>query len=148
MSPSVAAQLAEIAREYRKAFDDVQEVLQRTDTGKVPGWVFAIDRFDVKDLAEMSKELARVEQRRRQWRSALHAMSELMALHEDEIPVPAPSASDTYDPETSLEEMVSNPPDPSSLPALDRFISVVQYARTVGVMYVDGTFQPVLKSRR
>ncbi|MCB9677054.1 MAG: hypothetical protein H6737_18195 [Alphaproteobacteria bacterium] len=135
-----ADDLERIAGEYRKAFDEVQGILATLDLGSVPPYVFAIDRFDVKDLAVSSPKLAKAEQRRRQWRAALHAMAELTALQS------APPQGATIDPDApeSLASMAGD----GDMGSLDRFISVLQYARSVGCMYVDGRFEPVFKGGR
>lgn len=145
------ARLSEIAAAYRTAFDDVQARLGMLKTGKIPRWVFGIDQFDIIELAAMDRDLARAEQRRRQWRAALHAMAELAALQGEEVPLVGTSEI-TLDPDAFDEDgdltSITESADPDGLPALDRFISVVQYARSAGCMYVDGGFAPVVKGRK
>jgi hypothetical protein len=123
-----ALRLAEVAAEYRAAFEEVQALLERADLGPIPGWVFALDRLAIDELSGMGEALHEAELRRRQWKVALHAMAELVALEGGEAPeVPRAGA----------------PADDANLPRLDRFISVVNYARAGGCMYVNGRFQPV-----
>ncbi|MEZ4322628.1 MAG: hypothetical protein R3F61_34495 [Myxococcota bacterium] len=138
------SELERISGEYRKAFDTVQRLLATLDLGTVPPYVFAIDKFDVKDLGALSPQLARVEQRRRQWRAALHAMAELTAL-QDGKPTAGADVLATFDPDAESGDLSQMAASADGMEGLDRFISVVQYARTVGCMYVDGGFQPVFK---
>jgi len=145
MAAAEIGQFERIAGEYRKAFDEVQRLLAASELGKVPSYVFAIDRFDVKKLGELNPELARAEQRRRQWRAALHAMAELEALQPDMPTADADAALSTLDAENPMDSM-SNPS--GGMVGLDRFISVVQYARTTGCMYVNGGFEPVFKGSK
>jgi hypothetical protein len=143
---STQSELERIGREYRKAFDTVQSLLNACDLGTIPPYVFAIDRFDIKQLGELDRTLAKAERRRRQWRAALHAMVELQALEarEEDHPVVS-AAAETMDPDDPTDSSTLNEATKSDMPHLDRFISVVQYARTVGCSYVDGGFQPVFK---
>ena len=140
------AELERIAREYRHAFDEVQSLLAACDLGTIPPYVFAIDRFDIAQLGTLDVRLAKAERRRRQWRAALHAIAELQALEasEDTNPVVS-SVLDTMDPDQEPDATTLTGTKQSDMPDLDRFISVVQYARTVGCSYVDGGFQPVFK---
>lgn len=149
ISPQHLTRIEATAASYREAFDHVKSLLaQRTD-GALPEFVFALDLLDVVAIAAQDASLARAEQQRRQWRAALHAMCELAALDSQEPD--QPSATDTLDPDAFdalLGEEAAPPPETAALPGLDRFISVVQYARTAGCMYVDGGFVPVLKGGR
>ena len=151
LPPDATARLTEIATAYRAAFDDVQARLGTLEVGKIPRWVFGIDPFDIIELAALDRDLARAEQRRRQWRAALHAMAELAALQGESGVLPS-GAENTLDPDALEDDgelaTLAEAADPDGLPALDRFISVVQYARSSGCMYVDGGFAPVVKGRR
>lgn len=150
LSPKHVGQIEQAAAAYRDAFDEVRALLDRLVVRGLPEHVFALDRMDVEEIGQISKEIARAEQRRRQWRAALHAMCELAAL-DSTAPLDEPRVQDTLDPD-SLHDLgaaeAAPAVDPSALSGLDRFISVVQYARTAGCMYVDGRFEPVLQGRR
>lgn len=127
------------ARAYRSAFNEVQELLEETDLGRVPSWVFAIDRLSLDEVGTLSPEIVDAERRRRQWRVALHALVELIALHAADGQ-PMGAAPD----ETALagvEAMGS-----SHLSSLDRFITVVSFAKAGGCVFVNGSFQPVERS--
>jgi hypothetical protein len=150
LSPKHVGQIEQAAASYREAFDEVRALIDQLAVRGLPEHVFALDRMDVEEIGQISKPIARAEQRRRQWRAALHAMCELAALDSAAAPH-EPRAQDTLDPDTlqGLGAPEAAPPvDPSALSGLDRFISVVQYARTAGCMYVDGRFEPVLQGRR
>lgn len=125
--------LAEVSVRYREAFDEVQGLLAKTELGAIPSWVFAIDRLSLEELAPHGEALVEAETRRRRWRTALQALTELVALDDpgqtrpdsDEVPV-APDTADQAD-----------------LPRLDRFITVVNFARAGGCIYLNGSFAPV-----
>ncbi len=143
---STQSEMERIAGEYRRAFDRVQSLLNASDLGTIPPYVFAIDRFDIAQLGEIDASLAKAERRRRQWRAALHAIAELQALEAsaDRNPVVS-TVANTLDPDDPADTSTLSEAKQSDMPDLDRFISVVQYARTVGCSYVDGGFQPVFK---
>lgn len=143
MQTPAAEQLDRIAAAYRNAFMTVQGMLATANHPKLPAWVFQLDRFDVVDIAVFSKALARAEQHRRQWRAALHATAELAAL-EEAAPEVRGIAPTTLDPDAP--DHLVDCPTGVGMDSLDAFINVVQYARTAGCSYVDGAFQPVLKS--
>lgn len=134
-------QLERIASSYQAAYAEVQELLVTTSHPKLPSWVFQLDRFDVKEIAVFSKALARAENRRRQWRAALHATTELAALESSSPSVRSMSGS-TFDPDAPLEGLS----DQTDSYSLDAFISVVQYARSAGCSYIDGAFFPVTRT--
>ena len=135
-SRSAVERFAEIAERYRQSFDEVQAVLQSSDLGRIPNWVFAIDPLPLSEVREFSEELLRVEVRRRKWKAALVAMAELIALEDQgrELLNQPPTGS-------SLTEVDSA--NQADLQKLDRFISVINGARAGGCIYVNGTFQAV-----
>ena len=123
-SREALARLSEAMRSYREAFAQVQHILQTSDLGQIPSWVFAIDRLELDQVQGLSSELLVAETRRRSARTALRSLAELMALEGD------PTAR----PDTG---------DQSDLPKLDRFITVINAARSGGCIYVNGTFEPI-----
>ena len=127
---------AEAAEAYRKAFREVQKQLRDTDMGRIPAWCFAVDRMELAELERLAPALATAERERRQWRVALHALSEYIALHGDADPA-LPSIDGGN--EEELIESLRGDGDAE----LDRFITVINYARSGGVIYVNGTFEPV-----
>lgn len=131
-SRDAMVRLAEAAQQYREAFREVQRALLDEDLGRVPSWVFAVDRLPLEEVEDLSPRLARLEARRRRWRVALHAMAELIALEDTGESLRAP-------PDTSQLDTA----DESNLPRLDRFITVVNFARQGNVIYVNGGFEPV-----
>lgn len=137
MNKQVLARFEVVAASYRRAFDDVQAHLGRLDRGDVPAWAFAIDAATPEKMSALDPELARLELMRRRWRTALHAMSELIALEGGQgmpITEPAEGVRGLLD-RPSIEE--------SDRVRLDRFISILDRARAGGCMYLNGTFQPV-----
>lgn len=144
-SPRHAEQVERIATRYREAFEHVTARLQQRTDGALPEFVFSLDQMDVAQIATIDAEIARAERLRRQWRAALHAMCELAAL--DTGDPEQPSVVDTLDPE-HFDLDAPAPTSPASPPGLDRLISVLQYARSTGCMYVDGGFEPVVKGGR
>lgn len=122
------ARFAEVAEAYEHAFADVQRRLKELATGRLPTWVFAIDRLSLDDLAQADPELAEAERQRRAWRAALHAMAEHIALGSDERPALEPADADA-----------------AHLQKLDRFITIVNAAKTGDCIYVDGRFEPVVQ---
>lgn len=135
-SREAVQRFAEIAQRYRESFLQVQEVLQSSDLGPVPSWVFAIDPLPLEEVKAFSDELLRVEMRRRKWKAALLAMAQLIALEDrgrellDEPPSPATL--------TDVDAV-----DAADLHKLDRFITVINAARAGGCIYVNGAFEPV-----
>jgi len=124
----------EATRNYRLAFQRVHDRLQETNTGRVPPWCFALDRMNIEDVANLDPVLARLEHDRRRWRAALHSLAEYIAL-KDEVEF-APSPREPAETEGTL--------DPGKLTReLDRFITVLNRAKNGGVIYVNGTFEPV-----
>jgi hypothetical protein len=124
-SREALARFNDAMRTYREAFAHVQEILSTSDLGPVPSWVFAIDRLPLDQVQAMSEELLVAESRRRRARVALHALVELMALEDGEA---------TGKPDTG---------DEANLPKLDRFITVINSARSGGCIYVNGQFEPI-----
>ena len=135
-SRDAVQRFAEIAQRSRESFLAVQEVLQSSDLGPVPSWVFAIDPLPLEEVKAFSEELLRVEIRRRKWKAALLAMAQLIALEDQgrELLNEPPTS-------TSLTEVDSA--DEADLHKLDRFITVINAARAGGCIYVNGTFEPV-----
>jgi hypothetical protein len=128
---------AEAAAAYRTAFRDVQRILRDTDMGRIPQWCFAIDGISLDELAKLDTDLASAERERRRWRVALHALSELIALNgESEPQLSHPDGSD------SQEELIESLGDTGDV-ELDRFITVINYAKSGGVIYINGTFEPI-----
>jgi len=80
MDKQVLDRLVDVADSYRRAFDEVQAHLTRLDRGDLPRWAFALDRMPIEEMASVEPELAHAELMRRRWRTALHAMAELIAL--------------------------------------------------------------------
>lgn len=128
------ARLAEAAEAYRTSFHAVQQHLRQADMGRIPAWCFAVDRMELEELDKLSPALARAELERRRRRTALHALAELIALSGDE-----PSAP----PEPVVAEPVTRPSEGAADAELDRFITVVNFAKAGGATYVNGTFEPV-----
>lgn len=124
----------EATRNYRLAFQRVHDRLQETNTGRVPPWCFALDRMNIEDVANLDPVLARLEHDRRRWRAALHSLAEYIALKDEVEFVPGPrepaETEGTLDPGRLTRE-------------LDRFITVLNRAKNGGVIYVNGTFEPV-----
>lgn len=140
--------LAETAERYRQAFARVQDLLATLDLGRVPSWVFAIDRLNLDELRASHPELAEAEELRRAWRTALHALVEHIALDDE-----GEDVSDDYEDEApSTEEVdrlvsgLDGGVDADHQRKLDRFISVVNFAKAGGCIYVDGGFQPVARA--
>ena len=127
--------LASVAMRYRQAFDEVQSILSRLQLGELPRWAFAVDGRPLEEMQDLSPELARAELLRRRWRTALHAMAELVALEGEEIALP--------DQDEALASLDRPSLDNADRERLDRFISVLDQARAGGCIYVNGTFQPV-----
>ena len=128
--------LAHTASRYRDAFAAVQDILRRADLGRVPSWVFAVDRMPLEELAVLNHDLAVAEHKRRQWRVALDALVELYALTPDEEQHPGEVRE-------MIDRMQSAAESPDSLLQLDRFISVINAAKAGGCIYVNGGFEPV-----
>lgn len=126
--------LADAADAYRASFLAVQQHLRQADMGRIPAWCFAVDRMELEELDRLSPALARAELERRRRRVALHALVELIALSGDE-----PSAP----PEPVDAESLSRPSEGTADAELDRFITVVNFAKAGGATYVNGTFEPV-----
>lgn len=133
MSTEWTRRFTEAADAYREAFAAVQEHLRSADMGRIPAWCFAVDRMAIEEVEQLSPELGAAELERRRRRVALHALAELIALTESsDHAVPSP------DPPPSMP-----PGDIEADADLDRFITVVNYAKAGGVIYLNGTFEPV-----
>lgn len=129
---------AEIARSYRAAFRAVQRQLRATDMGRIPAWCFAIDRMEIAEIAALDPNLAAAERERRQWRVALHSLAEYIALQADA------ASLDQQGSATGSEQALLDSIGGDGDAELDRFITVLNYARTGGVIYVNGSFEPVV----
>ncbi|NCG20881.1 MAG: hypothetical protein GWP91_17875 [Rhodobacterales bacterium] len=128
------------AERYRIAFEAVKTQLKTLDLGRVPSWVFALDRMELSVIAKLSHPLALAERERRRWRTALHALAELIALsgnHE-------PENSDKSKSEDAITSLLEDDNDSE----LDQFITVVNHAKSGGAIYLNGTFEPVTSSRK
>ena len=140
----VLLQLMKLADGYREAFVAVQDQLQNTEMGRVPSWVFAVARLSLEDIEKIEPALADAERHRRACRVALHAMSELIALDDtNDMPPPAvevESLINSLSPDEGGNEL-----DVPAQRRLDGFISMMNYARTANVMYIDGTFDPITR---
>lgn len=127
------------AGNYRIAFETVQNQLKALDLGRMPTWVFALDRMDLNEIAKLSHQLALAERERRRWRTALHALAELIALSGDH----EPTYSEENEPEVAMTTLSEDDNDRE----LDQFITLVNHAKSGGAIYVNGTFEPVTGSR-
>ncbi len=123
---------ADAAEAYRRAFREVQDQLRAADMGRIPSWCFAVDRMDIEEVRKLSEDLGTAEEERRRRRVALHAIAELMALTGDQEPSLGAAAE-------AIVSSLDGDPDAE----LDRFITVVNYAKAGGVIYLNGTFEPV-----
>ncbi len=138
--------LAAVMGRYQAAFDKVEELVKvhAARLEGLPPYVFAIDRLDDEQLALLPNELRQAEKYRRQERVALHCLVELIALEQmpgvDWTP-PIP----LQDPNTKPEELIQHEPEFSDGTELDRFISIMDFARRHGVIYLNGTFMAVEK---
>lgn len=134
ITPNWLAKLEEATHQYSLAFQRVHDQLGQTNTGRVPPWCFALDRMNIEDVAVLDPILARLEHDRRRWRVALHSLTEYIALRDidDSVPMPKPQGNpdDNLDAGTLTQD-------------LDRFITVLNRAKNGGVIYVNGTFEPV-----
>jgi hypothetical protein len=111
--------------------------------------VFGLEGVDLETLNGVSPRLAQAEAYRRASRAALHAVSELLAL---EDPCAALSAQPSFvAPEGRSGESkdrwvrsltTAARADTRWQGALDRFISVVNYADANGCLYLNATFVP------
>lgn len=138
------------AKNYREAFATVQAILEGTDLGRVPPWIFAVGRMTIPELKTVSDELAEAEQYRRSCRIALHSYVELLALELGGDPMEVAPQVD----EDAIDTLVDRKSDPEeSLTSfggtgqrrLDAFICVMNYARGGNAIYVNGTFEAVVR---
>ena len=134
--------LTALTDQYRAAFGDVQDLLARSELGRIPSWVFAIDRLKIEEINALSPELAAAENRRRTLKIAMHALLEYIAL-EDDAPIDRddPSTEEVANLVSSLEDR-----ELDNARQLDRFITVVNYAKSGGCIFINGTFEPVVHS--
>lgn len=134
ITPLWLAKLEEATLQYSLAFQRVHDQLGKTNTGRVPPWCFALDRMNIEDVAVLDPILARLEHDRRRWRAALHSLTEYIALRDTDDSLPMPQPEDGPD---------VNPDAGTLTQELDRFITVLNRAKNGGVIYVNGTFEPV-----
>lgn len=137
-APTQLQSLQERLDAYREAFEEVQRLAEQATSGAIPKWVFTLSRFPLTDLEELDPDLAEAEAYRRACRVALHSMVEFLALQDtgDEAYLQA-VASKVAAPELDKLEAADQQ-------HLDRFISIMNYAKTERVIYVNGAFQPTL----
>ncbi|MFT4626199.1 MAG: hypothetical protein ACI8PZ_004875 [Myxococcota bacterium] len=129
---------AEVANHYRRAFKSVQDALAAVELGRVPPWVFAVERLTREELNAIAPALAEAETQRRAWRAALHAITELIAL-EDAGEAGLPPARNEAEVRTLFDSLDG---DMRNQRKLDRFISVINGARAGSCIYINGTFRP------
>lgn len=124
---------ADLAEAYRTSFREVQNQLRNADMGRIPAWCFAVDRMEIEEVDKLSPELGAAERSRRKYRVALHALAELIALTGDTKPASSEAVP------ANLVESLEGDADAE----LDRFITVINLAKSGGVIYINGTFEPV-----
>ncbi len=145
-SREVQKRLAEVMERYHKSFELVERLVKSAgDLGGLPNFVFAVDRLNEEQLRLLPKELAAAERQRRQERVALHCLVELLAL--EQLPgVDWTPPTPLQDPSNEAVDLITQPPeDGKTQQDLDRFISIMDFARRHGVIYLNGTFKPVVK---
>ncbi|MCO4747686.1 MAG: hypothetical protein KC912_23015 [Proteobacteria bacterium] len=120
---------------YREAYEESQSHLRAVAGQGVPQWVFALDEMTLGEVRDIGLLLAGAEERRRAARTALHAVLELAALGGD-------TASGHSTADWIAGESARTDNDHAWQDGLDRFISVVNYARKAGVIYINGDFRP------
>ncbi len=139
MSPpsnkAALAKLTTVAQHYRDAYRAVQSELGTPALQSVSPWVFALDRLTMEEVHSLSADLGHLEQERRAWRCALHAIAEHVAL-EDLDERAQPLSCESEDGESQADKK-------NNQEQLDRLISVLHRARAGDCIYVNGTFQPV-----
>lgn len=135
MTPDTLARLQRAMERYRETFDETQTHLRAAAAPGTPQWVFALDKLTLGEVKEYGILLAEAEKKRRSARTALHAVIELMALHGDGLRGDDPSAWIAGESADGVDERAWHD-------RLDRFISVVNYARDAGVIYINGDFRP------
>lgn len=135
MNPDTLQRLERAMARYREAFDETQTHLRAAAGPQVPQWVFQLDQLTLGEVRELGLLLSEAEGRRRTARTALHAVVELLALHGEGLRGHDPAAWIATESADSTDESAWHD-------GLDRFISVVNYARDAGVIYVNGDFRP------
>jgi hypothetical protein len=133
--------LSDLTSRYREAFEQVQDCLANAEMGRIPAWVFAVERLKIEDVAELSEDLAAAESKRRSLRVALHALVEFIALEDLDMEAPRGRDSEVDELITAMDDQ-----EDESARKLDRFISVINYAKNGGCIYLNGTFEPVIRS--
>lgn len=134
-NPDVLERIHQAMTRYRETFEETQEHLRAAAGPQTPQWVFALDELTLGEVKEISLLLAGAEKRRRTARTALHAQLELLALRGG-----TRAGDDTAS--WIAGDSAGTPDDNTWQDGLDRFISVVNYARKAGVIYINGDFRP------
>lgn len=149
MSQPISRELMErfhsAAKTYREAHERVERALEVEQSPNLPTWVYNLETFDHPTLQEISPRVAALERQRRFARSALHAVSELIALDDPDAPLTG-VASDLGQGganETIEQLSAKATKDLRWLRVIDRFIGVVGRADSGGAHYVNGGFQPL-----
>ncbi len=133
--------LAELTERYRIAFSEVQDCLAAAEMGRIPAWVFAIDRLKMEEVNALSPQLAIAESRRRSLKVAMHALVEFIALEDEgEGHTSEPTTEEVAHLMSAMEEQ-----EVEAARGLDRFISVVNYAKAGNCIFINGTFEPVIR---
>ena len=149
MSQPISRELMErfqsAAKTYRDAHERVEKALEVEQSPHLPTWVYNLETFDYTTLHEIAPKVAALERQRRFARSALHAVSELIALDDPDAPLTGMAsdlgrggANETIE---QLSAMATK--DLRWLRVIDRFIGVVGRADSGGAHYVNGGFQPL-----
>ena len=130
---------------YRAAHERVEKALEAEQSPNLPTWVYNLETFDHAALNEISPMIAALERQRRFARSALHAVSELIALDDPDAPLSGmPAELGQGGANETIEQLSAKATkDLRWLRVLDRFIGVVGRADQGGAHYVNGGFQPL-----
>jgi len=142
-SREAQVRLSDAMQSYRVAFERVEALVREgSRSGKLPGWVFAVDRLTDEQVLQLPAVLQAAELQRRRERVALHCVAELIAL--EQVPgVGWAPPEPLQDPQADRAGLLEGEPDSASRADLDRFIAIVDFARRHGVIYTDGTFRVV-----
>jgi hypothetical protein len=133
------------ARTYREAHERVESALEAEQNPHLPTWVYNLENFEIDALTELAPRVAVLEKKRRYARSALHAVSELIALDDPDAPLgDIPADVGQGGANDAIEQLSAKATkDLRWLRVLDRFIGVVGRADSGGAQYVNGGFQPL-----
>jgi hypothetical protein len=149
MSQPISRELMErfqaAAKTYRDAHERVERALENEQSPNLPTWVYNLETFEHATLQEISPRIASLERQRRFARSALHAVSELIALDDPDAPLTGmPAELGQGGANETIEQLSAKATkDLRWLRVLDRFIGVVGRADSGGAHYVNGGFQPL-----